>query len=76
MAKRTTDEDGAPRFDGVLAVNGAYGLLAVGTATAEIYAAVETLALHGALPIVRPGVAARAIGRLRALRRTARRRTS
>ena len=35
MAKRTTDEPVEPRFDGVLAVNGAYGLPAVRTLSDE-----------------------------------------
>jgi hypothetical protein len=76
MAKRTTDEDGAPRFDGVLAVNGAYGLPAVRTLSDEYRDVAEPEDSSRVPPPERPGVAARVIGRLRALRRTARRRTS
>ena len=35
MAKRTSDEQVEPRFDGVLAVGGAYGLPAVRTLSDE-----------------------------------------
>ena len=67
MAKRTTDEPVEPRFDGVLAVNGAYGLPAVRTLSDEYRDVAEPEDSSRVPPPEQPGVAARVVGRLRSL---------
>lgn len=70
MAKRTQDQEIAPRFDGVLAVGGAYGLPAVRTLSDEYDDVAEPEDSSRVPPPQRPGVLARVVRGLGRLDRT------
>ena len=69
MAKRTADEEIAPRFDGVLASSRGYGLPAVRTLSDEYRDVAEPEDSSRVPPPEQPGAAARVVRRLRSLGR-------
>lgn len=68
MAKRTTDEQPEPRFDGVLAANGPYGLPAIRTLSDEYRDVAEPEDSSRVPPAEPRGLLNRVVDRLRSLR--------